>query len=274
MAELATYSAEPELSRPRRFLARSLRDLARAAAPARALFLASLRADHRRSWLLYLWLFVPAAGMAAMCSFVLSRRIVSVAPTELPYPVFVLAGMVLWQSFIDGVNAPLQHLARSRQLISRSALPHEAVIGAGLLHAALNAATRLVILAVVLVLLPVPLAAGAFLFPLGLAAVLLFGFAIGLLAAPVGLLYDDVARAIFLFSAFLFFVTPVAYPLPAEGWFALNPMALLLGTARGWLTGGGTPGAFLLLVAAIPVLIALAWLLYRLSRPHVLARLG
>jgi lipopolysaccharide transport system permease protein len=268
------YSADPELRRPRHFVRQALSDLRRSRAAAWALFLANLRSQHRRAWLGYLWLLIPALATAGLCAVIQSRRIVAVGATELPYPLFVLSGMVLWQAFLDGLNAPLEQLGRARQVITRSAAPHEAVIGAGILQALLGIAIRLAVLVAVLLLFRVPLAAGAALFPLGLLALLVLGLAVGLLAAPLGLLYDDVGRALFLGTALLFFLTPVAYPLPNDGVFRLNPVAILLNAARGWLTGGGFDPLFPLVTGLAAAALVLAWLFYRLARPHVIARLG
>jgi lipopolysaccharide transport system permease protein len=268
------YSADPELRRPSRFLRDSASDLLRSRPAAWALFVANLRAQHRRAWLGYLWLLIPALATAAVCALMQSRRIVAVGATELPYPLFVLSGMVLWQAFLDGLNAPLEQLAKARQVITRSAAPHEAVIGAAALQALLGAVIRLAVLAAALALWRTPLAATALLFPLGMLALLVLGLAVGLLAAPLGLLYDDVARALFLGAAMLFFLTPVAYPLPRDGPFRLNPVGLLLGTSRDWLTGSGAILPFAAVAAASLAALAFAWLFYRLARPHVVARLG
>jgi homopolymeric O-antigen transport system permease protein len=269
------YSAAPELRRPRHFLALALADLRRARPAAWALFLANLRAQHRRAWLGYLWLLIPALATAGLCALMQSRRIVAVGATDLPYPLFVLSGMVLWQAFLDGLNGPLEQLGRARQVITRSAAPHEAVIGAGLLQALLGSAIRLAVLAAaILLVFRTPLAPSAALFPLGLLALLVLGLSAGLLAAPLGLLYDDVSRALFLGAALLFFLTPVAYPLPSEGLFRLNPVAILLGQSRAWLTGGGLDPLFAAVVAASLAALVLAWLFYRLARPHTVARLG
>lgn len=268
------FSAAPELRRPRRFLRRAFADLARSRAAAGALFVANLRAQHRRAWLGYLWLLIPALATAGLCALMQSRRIVAVGATELPYPLFVLSGMVLWQAFLDGLNAPLDQLGRARQMITRSAAPHEAIIGAGILQALLGAGIRLAVLAAALALFRAPLAPTALLFPLGLLALLVLGAAAGLLAAPLGLLYDDVSRALFLGAALLFFLTPVAYPLPADGLFRLNPVGILLGQARHWLTGGGLDPLFVAVTAAAFAALVIAWLFYRLARPHVIARLG
>ena len=116
--------------------------------------------------------------------------------------------------------------------------------------------------------------------PPGVAALLLLGVALGLLLTPVGLLYQDVSRGLALAVGFWFFLTPVIYPWPSAGRAALlarlNPVAPLLEATRGWLTTGRAASAhgFLLVVAlTLPVLLT-AWLLQRLARPHIIARLG
>src|SRR4051812_41524886 len=133
MSEIV-YSAEPELRRPRRFLRLALGDLGRSRPAAWALFLANLRAQHRRAWLGYLWLLLPALAAAGVCAFIRSRGIVGVAATRLPYPLFALTGLIFWQCFLDALNTSLEQLSRARPMITRSTVPHEAVIGAAVLR--------------------------------------------------------------------------------------------------------------------------------------------
>ena len=268
------YSARAGLADPRRFLAEAAQDLRRARRSAWRLFRSDLRARHRRSILGYLWLLLPAAGTALICSFVHARQIVSIAPTPLPYPIFVLAGVILWQIFVEALQAPMQHLAASRQLITRSRLPHEAVILAGACATLLNAAIRLAVLLPVLLLFGLPLAPSMLLIPLGVAALVLLGLAIGVAAAPAGLLFDDVGRGLTMATSFWFFLTPVIYPLPRSGWLALNPVSPLLDTTRAWLSAPAMSPAFAIVVALSLAALGAAWILYRIARPHVVARLG
>src|SRR4051794_31252491 len=88
------YSAEPELRRPVAFLRAAGRDVAAPLGSSRRLFAAGLRARPRRSWLGYLWLVLPALATAAILTFLHGRNVVAMQPTILPYPLFVLAGML------------------------------------------------------------------------------------------------------------------------------------------------------------------------------------
>jgi len=273
MAE-TVFSARSELADPAGFIAGAGRDLRRALPVGWRLFRANLRSRHRRSLLGYLWLLLPAVAATLICVYLQSRRIFSVGPTELPYAVHVLSGLVLWQVFVDALNAPLQQLWAGRPVITRSRVPHEAVMLSGFYEVALNALVRLGVLAAVLAAFEVVPGASVLLLPLGMLTLALLGFAIGLLAAPLGLLYDDVRHGLALLAGFWFFLTPILYPAPAGGLLRLNPVTPLLETSRSWILSPGTSAGFFLVTGAAAVLLVGAWLCYRLARPHLVARLG
>lgn len=268
------YSAAPELRRPARFLAAGLRDLRAGLPIGWRLFRSNLRVRYRRSWFGYVWLLLPALGTAALAAFIQARRIVAIAPTELPYPLFVLSGIVLWQLFVEALNSPMQQLQAGRQLVTRSRVPHEALMLAGLFELMLNAAIRLAVLAAALALFALPFAPAMLLVPAAMAALAVLGLAAGMLLAPLGLLYDDVGRGTTLLVTFGFFLTPIVYPIPAGSPLRLNPVAPMIDTARSWLIGGGPAPGFAAMSVTGLALLLLAWLLYRLARPHVVSRLG
>lgn len=268
------HSSQSELRHPGRFFAEAFRDLRRAPAVAWRLFLSNVRARHRRSWLGYVWLLLPTLATTAIWTYIHTRGVIAIAPTAVPYPVYVLAGTVLWQVFVDALNAPLQQLQASRQLITRSRVPHEALILAGVFEVLLNCAARLLVLLPALLFFAVPIGPRTLLLPLGIAALLLLGLALGMLIAPAGLLYDDVGRAVALATGFWFFLTPVVYRAPADGLLRLNPVTPLLETTRGWLTSNGTARGFGAVTLAALVTLFAAWLVQRIARPHTVARLG
>ena len=269
------YSADSELRHPARFLTSAKEDLRHTAAIAWQLFRRNVQARYRRSWLGYAWLLLPIIGTTLVLVFIHGRRIIVIAPPEIPYPVHVLAGMALWLTFLDALNAPLQSLGAGRQLVTRSRVPLEAIILAGVLEALLNCAARLLVLAVVLFAYDVPIGSGLLLAPIGIAALTLLGLAFGVFLAPAGLLYEDVNRAVAMVTGFWFFLTPVIYRAPEEGILRLNPVTPLLETTRAWLTSS-TPAldGFAIVSAAAAALLLVAWALLRLARPHLVERLG
>ncbi|MFP5247825.1 MAG: ABC transporter permease [Thermoanaerobaculia bacterium] len=268
------YTSDAQLRHPARFFAAAADDLLRSPAVAWRLFRSNLRARHRRAWLGYLWLLLPTLGTTAVWVYVRWRGLVDIPSGGMPYPVYVLTGMVFWQTFADALHAPLQQLTAGKQMLTRSRVPQEALILAGLYEVLLNCAIRVAVLGVVLFAFGMPVATTALLLPFGILALALLGLALGLWLAPLGMLYDDVGRAITLGTTFWMFLTPVLYPTPRYGILRLNPVTPLLETSRAWLLGGQTNGRFVPVVLASLVALTAAWLFHRLARPHVVARLG
>ena len=277
--EEVVYSAEPQLSAPGRFASELRADLRVAPAVAWRLFLHGLRAGYRRSWLGYLWLLLPPLATTATWVYLNHARVLDVGPTEVPYPVYVLTGTLLWQVFAESLSSPLQQLSASRNILTKSRTPHEALMLAGLYEVLFNFAVRAAVLLPALAWFGAAWGLSLLLAPVGVAALLLLGFSAGLLLTPLGLLYQDVSRGLGLFAGFWFFLTPVIYPPPARGRAALlstlNPVAPLLLTTRRWLAAGAfepAPG-FAAVVAVSLLCFALGWFGYRLARPHLVARL-
>lgn len=267
------YLSSAELSRPGAFLRGALGDLRAAPRIGARLFTAQLRGRARRSLLGYLWLVLPAAAVTLLCVYLQSLGVLAAGPTGMPYPLYVLSGVLLWQVFVEALNQPVQHLLAARHLISRSPVPHEAILLGAAFDVLLSAAVRVALLLAAFWVYGAPAIPGAGL-PLGVAALILFGFAIGLWVAPWALLYDDARHALTMATTFWFFLTPVAYRPVSHGLIALNPVTPLLDTARSSLAGGGVSGGLFPVAAAAALLLVAGWLLYRLARPHVVERLG
>ena len=273
--EETLYDSCSIVERPGAFFAGTWRDFRRSGPIAWRLFRSELRARRRQSLLGHAWLVMPAAATAVVCTYFQKQGIVSLGATPLPYPLFVLSGVLLWQTFVDGVNAPLQQLNAMRQLITRSRVPHEAVVAVGAASALLNGALRLAVLLLALPFFKVAPSTSLLLLPIGFAALVLLGLAAGVAIAPFGLLYGDVARALPLAILFWFFLTPVVYPIHAGvAWLRFNPVGLLIETSRSWLLGPSQTSWLIAVVLASAIALAAAMLLYRAAQPHLVARLG
>ena len=115
---------------------------------------------------------------------------------------------------------------------------------------------------------------------MGVISLVLLGTAIGLLLTPVGILYKDVEVGMSLALGFWMLLTPVVYPPLKTGlggelttW---NPVSPILQTTRDLLIG--QPPEMLstsfIITAATSMMLFVGWVLYRVSIPHVIARIG
>ncbi len=273
------FSSAPELLSARDFLAASADDLRITPHAAWPLFIRGLQAQYRQSYLRGLWVVLPGFAVAAVWVYLEHAGLLVRNHTKIPYTVYVLGGTVLWQLFADALNAPLQKLTTSRMSLTKSRLPHETYVVSGILEASFNFVVRLVPFLIVLVASGTALRWTLVLVPLGGICLLLLGVAIGMALAPAGLLYQDVGKVLLFVAQFWFFLTPVVYAPPAHGvatlLIRLNPVTPLLVTTRDWAVGRsvGLSAAMGEVVIGSAILLVLAWLMYRLARPHVVARL-
>lgn len=272
------YSSEAQLRKPGRVLRQILADLAASTEQARWLFLADLRAQHRRSLLGYLWILLPPLATMLTWVFLSHVGLITVRSTETPYPLYVLIGTMLWQLFIDAVNCPLNQAEKFTHLLTRVRLPSEVLLLGGLTNVLMDFGVRLLLLIIILAVFRFPVTGTALLVPMGMLALLILGLAVGTFLTPVGLLYRDVQRGISIVASLWFFITPVVYPMPTEGraaWLMpLNPVTPLLMTTRELLTTGRVtqPLAFMLVTALSVILLIGAVVLYRVSLPHLVSR--
>lgn len=272
------YTPHSPLQAPRRFVQEVAHDMRVVYHIGWQLFVRNLKVQLRQNMLGYFWLVLPPILTGITWTYLGKHHLLTGynSPT-VPYPAFVLTGLFLWQGFVDALNCPMQQLQSARGTLAKVQVPHEAFIVAGVGGVLFNQAIRMLILALALVWFGLPWHATMLLVPLGLAALLVLGVALGWLLAPVSLLYADISNALSVVLGFWFLITPVVYTAPRSvAWvIALNPVTPLLATTRNWLlTGEATPVPGFGLVAGLAGAGLLAsWVLYRLARPHLIVRL-
>ena len=277
-----TYTHKSELNQPLRLIRSMLHDLLASRELTWRLTVRNLSAQYRQSMLGYVWAFLPPLVTALTFIFLNSQKIMNLAPNEsnIPYPVYVLMGTLLWQGFVDALNSPLKLLNQSKSMLAKINFPHEALILAGLGEALFNFVIRLILLVPIFLWFRVNLPSTAWLAPLGIFSLLALGLMIGLLLAPIGLLYQDVQRSITIIVSMWLLLTPVVYPPPTQ-WPAsmlvtFNPVSPLLVTTREMLTTGTLTqlNGFLIISGITFLLIVFGWLLYRLAMPRLIERMG
>jgi lipopolysaccharide transport system permease protein len=245
-----------------------------------SLLLRSLRSQYRRPLLGYLWIFLPPAATTLIWVILHQRRIFQISNLSVPYPVYILAGTLLWQTFVDALNSPYNQLTSSEFMLTKINFSREALLLAGVGEVVFNGAVRLVLLIIVMLGFQLTMTPGVLLGALGLLALVLLGGAIGLVLAPIGMLYPDVHRGLSILTLAWFFLTPIVYVLPAgQGAplaMGLNPAGPLLIATRDLLISGHTSQwqTAVLGIGAVPVILIAGWAFFRLAMPHVILRLS
>ena len=142
------YSPASPLATPGVFARVVLADFKAVLRIGRQLFVRNLLVQYRQSALGYLWLLLPPLVLALVWTVLGKAQVLRGQPWAVPFPGYVLAGVFLWQGFVEALNAPLQQLLAVRHTLAKVRVPHEAFVAAGLGVVAFNLAIRLVVLAV------------------------------------------------------------------------------------------------------------------------------
>lgn len=274
------YTPHSSVANPRAMLAQMFSDLLGSRDLGWRLAIRDIQAQYRQAYLGILWAFIAPLSTTVVWLFLSGTGIVRVGETNLPYPVYVITGTILWSILIEAMQAPLQQTNAARDLLAKLNFPRESILLSGIYQVLFNSGIKLLILLAALLVLGFNPGWGLLLFPLGILSLVLVGTVIGLLMTPVGMLYTDVGRAVPLLMNFIMYLTPVVFPMPKDGWvatlFQLNPLTPLILTSRDWLTGFSPEhlGYFMAVNAVAAILLLLAWSAYRLAMPILIERMS
>lgn len=273
------YTPESPLRHPLRLAGEMWGDLMSSRGLAWRLAMRDISAQYRQTILGYLWAILPPLVTTLLWVTLNASQIIVVKATDIPYPVFVLTGTMLWQLFLDALNAPLKQLGTNQAMLARINFPKEALVLSGLIQVLFSFFIKVLMLAVVLVVLRVPIQWNALAVVFPISGLLMLGTLIGVLLVPAGVLYKDVQEGIGVLVTPLMYLAPIVYPLPAAGALAtlmsFNPLTPLLITARDLLFGGTLQWISLTAVVwgATLLLLFVGWLVYRLALPIIIERL-
>lgn len=274
------YSPESQLRHPMALLRTIVKDLWAARYLGWRILVRDINARYRQTLLGYAWIVIPPLSVALGLTLATRAQVFRVEATDLPYPVYLVFSVSLWQAFAEAIAAPPALIDKSRSLLARVYFPREALLISGAGDALVNFVVRVALIAAVFLAFGISLSWGALAaVPVAMSLIVL-GYAIGLLLAPFATLYHDLSRGITIVLMLWLFLSPVLYPLPrTSGTFTtivmLNPVTPLLVTAREMALGMPvTLGASCAMVVAFSVLaLCVGWTVCKVSIPIVIERL-
>lgn len=274
------YTPESTLRHPLTLFRQMWRDLIASRELAWRLMVRDISAQYRQSFLGIAWAFLPPIVMAVGFTLASNANVISIGATDLPYPAYVMFSTALWQTFVEALNGPVQAVTVAKPMLARVNFPREALILAKIGEVFFNFAIKLILIVALFIWFRIPIGWTVLLTPVPLIHLVLLGTFIGILLAPLGVLYQDVSKGLTLITGFWLFLTPVVYPVPTEGTFGLlvqlNPVTPLLVTTRELATTGivSEPVGFWLVSMITLVGLLLTWITFRLAMPFVVERVS
>jgi lipopolysaccharide transport system permease protein len=272
------YIPESRLRSPAQLFKEMWYDLLSSRDLAYQLFRRDLSAQYRQSVLGIFWVFIPPLTTAIGLTLLQNANIVNLGKTDIPYPLYVMFSMTLWQIFTDSISKSMGAVQAAKGMLSKIRVPPEAFVLAKLGQLFFTFSIQLILVICLFIYFRVPVTWSVLLAPVALIHLVMFGSGIGLLLGPVAALYGDVNKAMGFILRVWLLITPVVYALPEKGLWSilvkLNPVTSLLVTTRELATTGtlSYPVGWLIASAIAFVGFALGWTFYRLAMPFIVER--
>lgn len=252
-----------------------LAELARLARHRDLLFLLvqkDLKVKYRGTVLGFLWSLLNPLLMMLVYAVVFS---VLVRFNVERYPVFLLSGILPWNTFTIALTTASMTVVGNANLVRRVSFPREFLPLASVLSSTVNLLLSLGILLVFALAFRQPLGLPLLVVPLLVLLQVMLMAGLGLALAALTVYFRDIENILTLVITILFFVTPIIYPLNAVGHpnlhflLQLNPLAWLIGGYQAVWHADAWPdwGSIAALSATSVLTLVTGWLLFRRLEP-------
>ncbi|OGG39307.1 phosphate ABC transporter permease [Candidatus Gottesmanbacteria bacterium RIFCSPLOWO2_02_FULL_42_29] len=207
-----------------------------------------------------LWAILQPFLMMVIFS-VFFGKLAKIPSGNIPYPVFVFAGLLFWNYFSTSVSSASNSLVEHENMIKKIYFPRLILPFSSSLTPMVDFCIAFIVLFGVMAYYHfVPNFFGILLIPFLLIISFFTASGIGLFLSAINVKFRDVRYALPFFIQILLFVTPVIYPttiIPAQfQWLlALNPMTGVIEAARFSIFGSPIENPSLLLISAISALV-------------------
>jgi lipopolysaccharide transport system permease protein len=226
------------------------------------LILRDLKARTRQAYLGYVWILVQPLLLTGAFSFLVQQVLGRGDLSDIPYPVFVMCGVIAWQFFANSLLECTESLVKNVDLVRQVYFPREILAIYPVFARLIDVAVGCVALGAFMFVYHVPLSTWFLLAPLVLLVEMLFAASIGLLLSAANVAWRDISRGLPLVLFLALYSVPVLYapdrvPAAMRPIFDLNPMAHLVDTFRAALLGTHQPDVTGLVVLAIVGMVSL-----------------
>lgn len=222
---------------PGKFAALNLAEVFQYRELLRMLISRQLRIRYRQTVLGVLWIVLQPLLLMGIFTLLFSR-IPRMTQGDVPYAMFILAGLIPWQFFARCFNEGTQSLLAEKNLIQRVYFPRLIIPLVVVIVGLIDLTVPLLLLLVLTVIFVFDaLSWNLFYLPLFLMLEALFAIGIALWTAPLNVKFRDIGMLVPLLTMLMMFSSPVIFPLDFLGEnlkriLSINPMATVIEGAR------------------------------------------
>ena len=226
------------------------------------LVLRDLKARSKQAYLGYLWILIQPLLLTGVFSVLVQQVLGRTDLSDIPYPVFLMAGVIPWQFFANSLNESTESLVKNVDLVRQVYFPREILAIYPVFARLIDVLIGCAALGVFMIVWQVPISGWAVLVPLILVEEMLFASAIGMLLSAANVAWRDISRGLPLVLFLMLYAVPVLYPpermpRPLRPLYDLNPIAHLIDSFRAAVVGTHPPDLVGLAVVGVLGLIVL-----------------
>lgn len=201
-------------------------------------------------------------------------RLAKVPSDGIPYPLFILAALVPWNFFANGLAQSANSLVGNSNLITKVYFPRLVIPVSSILSGVFDFLIALALLVALMLFYGDAPRLTVLWLPAFLLLAFVTALGVGFWLSALNVEYRDVRHTIPFLTQFWMFATPIAYPSsllhgPWRTLYGLNPMVGVVDGFRWALLGRGTaPGQMIgvSVLAAVVVLVTGAFYFRRMER--------
>lgn len=183
--------------------------------------------------------------IATIIFTLLFHRLAGFESGQIPYPLFVLSGVLIWNFFSEGLSASSQSLIQNAGLVSKIYFPRIIIPSSSVLRGIVDLFVSLIIFIFLSVYYNFYPHMTLILFPVVLVYAIFTSIGPALLFSSLSVKYRDIAQILPFFIQLMMWISPVGYssskiPQNYEFIYWLNPMAGVIELSRFCLLGSNS----------------------------------
>ena len=237
-----------------------------------------LQLRYSTSALGYLWSVLDPLVMSAIYWFVFTQVFHRKGVGEDPYIVFLIAGLLPWVWFNISVSDFTGAFRKDARLVRSTAIPRSIWINRTILSKGVEFILSLPVLVLFAIIFGAQVNWGILLFPVAIVMQALLLMGLGLIIAPLCVLYSDLEKTTRLILRAAFYATPIIYGVTDLGQWSvlgsLNPLAGILSVYRvGFFPDQWNTFAVVISCLEIVLFLIIGGIFFRRIEPVILKEL-
>jgi lipopolysaccharide transport system permease protein len=185
----------------------------------------------------------------------------------IPYPLFVLAALLPWTLFSDGLTRSTNSMVTNSNIMTKVYFPRLIMPLASIISPLVDFSVSFIILIAMMVYYGYAPTINIVFLPFFILLALATSLGVGLWLSALNVKYRDFQYTVPFLIQIWMFASPVVYdaslvPASLRMWYGLNPMAGVIEGFRWALLGNGTPSTMVLVSVGVVILILLSGMFY------------